>query len=212
MKFIKNGLFLLTFSLLISSCATSKNDDSIIKKYSNDKVKLDIRNQMNGNLKGFGIWQDKNGIIIKKFTVEISGSWEGDKGVVKQQFSFDNEKKDSRTWLFDIENDNSFSAIGHDIVGTAKGVQYGNASKMNYILSVVAADGKKQNLAVEDWTYAVNDKSLISVLTLKNPGYFSGNEAERIIMSLKKVDSSDSKASDNIKNSAKSLDKNIEEK
>jgi hypothetical protein len=183
MRIIKNIIFLLVFSLTISSCALlqKKNvdNDSDIKAYADDKTKFDIRKALNGNLKGFGVWQNAAGKVIKKFTIEVNGTWEDNKGVVKKSYVFEDGSKDSRTWLITVDDENNYVAIGHDIVGDAVGKQYGGASKMNYILSI--KDGSiKSDHKVEDWTYAVNDKSFINILNVDKVGN------EKIIISLKK--------------------------
>lgn len=211
MKFVKNTIYLVAIALFISSCAKGK-DGAAIKSYSNDKIKIDVRKHLNGNLSGFGIWKNKDGVVTKRFTIDVNGSWEGNKGVIKEVLSFDDNSKDSRTWLFSMNDENSFEAIGHGIVGTGKGEQYGGALEMSYVMSMMV-NGKKQNFVVDDWTYMVNDKSLISVIILKSSGSFgSGSNEGKIIISLKKSDNISDSKSDNAKNSAKSLDKNIEEK
>lgn len=173
----------LTLILVISSCAFLQKkpySDAAIKSYANDSsVKFDIRKGFNGKMKGFGVLQNKDGIVIKRFTVDLDASWDGDKGEIKHSFVYDDKSKDSRTLLVTVEDDNSYVAIGHDVVGTAVGKQYGGASQMRYVLSIKDGE-KKDNYDVDEWTYGVDDKSFIRIMNIDKDG------GQKIIMSIAK--------------------------
>ncbi len=179
---LKKIVTLLSLSLLVSACIVKEKPINLALKYSNDKgPNLDIKDYLNGNLKGGGFFEDSNGLITKRFTTKVKGSWDGDKGIVKRQFTFDNGKKDSRTWLVTLDKDN-FSAVGHAVIGTARGQQYKGVAKMVYKIEM-PFDGLKQKTTVTEMTYNIDGKSTISILEFKVGRKNKG----KMILSLHKV-------------------------
>ena len=83
------------------------------------------------------------------------------KGTLEEKFLFDDGEKQSRTWKINILDDNNFIANAGDVVGDAKGKQYGNTLRMDYILRTPV--GKKTyDLAIEDWIYLIDEKHVIN--------------------------------------------------
>ena len=153
----KNLLSLMTLAFIFG-CSFA-NDPKI---YSKNSPKLDVRSYLNGPLEAQGILQDRGGKVIKTFDVKMVGSWQGNKGTLKENFVFSDGKKDQRTWEIEVLDDNNFTAKAHDTVGIAKGQQYGNALKINY------------DIALTDWIYLVNEKTAINVSKMTKFGFCVG--------------------------------------
>ena len=148
----------------------SSNDPKI---YAKNSPKIDIRNYLNGKLEAQGILQNRAGEVIKTFTVKMLGTWNGNEGRLEEDFIFSDGKKDRRIWEIKFLDDNSFTAKAHDTVGIAKGQQYGNAVKMDYVLSV-DVDGKKYDISLVDWIYLVDEKTAINVSQMTKFGFRVG--------------------------------------
>ena len=183
---MKKFLFLAITAVALSSCAYVEK--FLPKKaepqldYLERSSKLDIKKFFNGDLEGFAITQDQDGKITGTQTIKINGKWDENKGVVQYNFSYDNGKKDSRTWLITLDPDNTFDAVGHDITAPAKGKQIGNASQMIYSLLLPDPMGKKE-VSFVDKVYLVDDKAAIMISDFKR-GY---GDSGRTIISLKKI-------------------------
>ncbi len=144
------------------------------KVYSANSPKIDIRNYLNGPLEAQGILQDRSGKMIKSFSVKMVGSWQGNSGKLEENFIFSDGKKDRRVWEINFTDDNNFTAKAHDTVGIAKGQQYGNAVKMNYVLSI-DVDGKKYDITLTDWIYLLDEKHAVNVTKMTKFGFVVGN-------------------------------------
>ncbi len=153
------------------------------KIYSKNQPKLDIRQYFNGKLEAYGILQDRSGKVIKTFTVDITGSWKRNEGTLVEHFEFSDGKTDDRTWTLKMIDDHNFTGSAHDIVGISNGQQYGNAVKMNYIITV-PVDGKKYDIKVKDWLFLVDEKSLVNVSDMTKFGFRVG----RLAIGFKKLD------------------------
>lgn len=151
--------------------------------YKENSPKLDIRQYLKGNLEAYGILQDRSGKVIKSFTVKMTGTWDKNKGKLVEDFIFSDGKKDHREWDIEVLDDNNFKAKAHDTVGYAKGWQYGNAMKMDYILKI-DVDGKKYDINLIDWIYLVDEKTAINVSKMTKFGFRVGT----LTISFKKLD------------------------
>jgi hypothetical protein len=182
----KSSYLSLVFLLLFfaSSCSLLNNFAKTPElDYLDKGTKMDIRKFFNGDIEGFAITQDDNGKILNTQTIKISGKWEDNKGVVQQNFVFADGTKDSRTWLFTVNADGTFDAIGHNVAGPSQGKQFGNAAQMVYSL-LTSQNGVKQETKFVDKTYLVDDKSAILISRFRKSG-----ASGKTIVSLKKLNS-----------------------
>lgn len=162
---------ILIFMTMLSSLLGCSSIDP--KIYSKNSPKMDIRNYLNGKLEAQGILQNRAGEVIKTFTVKMVGTWKGNEGKLEEDFIFSDGKKDRRIWEIKFLDDNNFTAKAHDTVGIAKGQQYGNAVKMDYVLKV-DVDGKKYDIRLIDWIYLVDEKTAINVSQMTKFGFRVG--------------------------------------
>lgn len=164
---MKKFLLIINISLLMfcSSCSSTSP-----KIYSQSPLKMDIRNYFRGNLEAYGILQDRSGKVIKTFTVKMKGTWKGNDGKLEEDFVFSDGKTDHRVWDLKVFDDNNFTGKAGDVVGIAKGEQYGNAMRMNYTLTI-PYENRKINVNIDDWMFLIDNDSLINVSQLKKFGF-----------------------------------------
>lgn len=161
--------FLLISNLIFAMfcCSCSNNSPKI---YSQNSPKMDIRNYFRGNLEAFGILKDRGGKVIKTFTVKMKGSWQGNIGKLEEDFVFSDGKTDHRIWELNMSDDHNFTGKAGDTVGQAKGEQYGNAMRMNYVLTIPVNDSKI-DVKIDDWMYLIDNDSLINESVLRKFGF-----------------------------------------
>jgi len=169
MKKIK--AFSLNLFLIISLMSCSKISP---KNYQNNTPNLDIKKYLNGKVKAWGTLEDRSGKITRRFTVDMVGKWNENEGVLQEYFEFDDAKKDSRTWKIKFSDQNNFTATAGDVVGVAKGEQYGNAMRMKYVLDLRLENGKNYHVSLDDWMYLIDEKTLINKSTIKKFGITFG--------------------------------------
>jgi hypothetical protein len=142
------------------------------KTYETNSPKLDIRKYLKGNIKAWGILEDRSGKVTRRFEVNMVGIWKGNKGILKEDFIFDDGQKDHRTWNINFSDNNNFTATAGDVIGTAKGEQYGNAMRMKYVLDLEVDPVKKTKYKVnlDDWMYLIDKNTLVNKSTIKKFG------------------------------------------
>ena len=190
MKFLLKLLILVALLENIASCEFLSNVNSSKHKaltpvdYLEKSAKLDIKNFFNGELEVFAVVQDAGGKIESSYTSKVVGKWEEGRGNVQFNYLFNNGKKDSRTWLFTINDSSGFSIIGHDFIESGNGRNQGNAAVINYSLNLNRGLGdKKQRVDFEDYLYLVDEKSAIIISSMKQ----DKKNVAKAIISLKKV-------------------------
>ena len=155
-------IFLLAMSLF--SCSSTN-----IQNYSSNKPKLDIRQYLNGNVKAWGVLEDRSGKITRRFIVEMKATWKGEEGILEEHFIFDDGEKSARTWTIKFNDQENFTASAADVIGIAKGSQSGNAVRMNYVLDLKV--GKKNyHVSLDDWMFQLDDKHLVNKSEIKKFG------------------------------------------
>ncbi len=169
---LKKTLSLLaigTLTMTLFGCASNQ-----AKQYQNNTPTLTIQKYFNGPLKAYGMLQNWNGKQTRRFDVSITGVWKNDKeGQLHEFFVFNDGEKQTRDWTLTMADAHHFIGTAHDVVGEAKGEQYGNTIHMQYTLRV-KVNGKDRDINIDDWLYAINDKVVINRSTLSKFGLTLG--------------------------------------
>lgn len=164
---MRKTFLILNLIFAMFCCSCSNNSPKI---YSQNSPKMDIRNYFRGDLEAFGILKDRGGKVIKTFTVKMKGTWQGNVGKLEEDFVFSDGKTDHRVWELNMIDDHNFTGKAGDVVGQANGEQYGNAMRMNYVLTI-PVDNRKFNVKIDDWMYLIDNDSLINVSELRKFGF-----------------------------------------
>lgn len=143
------------------------------KIYQNNSPKFDIRQYFNGKLEAYGVVKDWRGKINRRFYATMQGKWNGNEGILEEQFLFDDGEKQARNWKIKIIDNNNFTATAGDVVGEATGKQYGNSLRMDYVLRTPVGN-KTYNLAIEDWIYLIDNNHVINESKIKKFGLTVG--------------------------------------
>lgn len=164
---MKKTISIILLSMSLLSCSNIKPKD-----YQANTPKLDIREYLSGKITAWGMLEDRSGKITRRFTVDMEGKWNGNEGVLEEYFTFDDGEKSKRIWTIKFSDDHKFTASAGDVIGEAKGSQYGNAMQMNYVLDLVVdkEKGTKYKVALDDWMYLLDDKTLVNKSTIKKFG------------------------------------------
>lgn len=140
-----------------------------ISQYQKNTPKLDLRTYLAGKTKAWGILEDRKGNITRRFVVDMQTTWNGNSGILKEYFTFDDGEKSERTWIIEYKDDNTFTATAGDVVGMANGRQLGNALQMKYVLDLKV--GKKNyKVNLDDWMFQLDDKRLVNKSEIKKFG------------------------------------------
>lgn len=163
-KLLKLSILTALFMSLFSCSRITPKD------YSANEPKLDIRQYLNGRVKAWGMLEDRKGKVTRRFVVDMKATWKGNEGILEEDFVFDDGEKSHRTWKVKFDDNNNFTATAGDVVGIAKGSQYGNVMRMNYVLDLKIDEKTNYKVNLDDWMYLIDEKTLVNKSEIKKFG------------------------------------------
>ena len=158
----------LLLMISLSSCTSVQVSD-----YKNEKPVLKLEEYLNGNLMAHGFFQDRAGLIVKRFVVDLKGTWKDNVGVLEEDFVYSDGTKSRRVWTIEKKPDGSYKGTASDVVGEAKGEIAGNALRWKYVLAL-DVDGTTYNVNFDDWMYLMDDKVMINKSKMYKFGIYLG--------------------------------------
>jgi hypothetical protein len=171
-NYLKYFFLLLCLPLLslLSGCATPVEPSH----YANEKPTLDLRQYFNGTLDADGIFQDRAGTVIKRFSVVIVCKWQGNVGTLDENFTYSDGTRQRRIWTLTKVDADRYTGSAADVVGQAEGIVAGNALRWKYTLAL-PVDGKVINVQLEDWMYLMNDRLMLNRAAMSKFGFHVGD-------------------------------------
>lgn len=151
-------------TLALGGCASQK-----IESYAAEKPVLDLAQYFNGTLDAYGVFTDRSGAVVKRFTVVMNCTWQGDEGVLDEDFTYSDGTTQKRIWRLTRLLDGRFTGRADDVVGTAQGQVRGNAFYWTYTLNL-PVDGQVYEVQFDDWMYLMTDKVMLNKATMSKFG------------------------------------------
>lgn len=165
---MKGVLIMASILGLITGCTSTQVQD-----YKNEKPKLVLEEYLNGNMEAHGFFQDRSGLIVKRFTVYMKGSWSGPNGTLEEDFVYSDGTKSRRVWQLKKVAEGKYTGTAGDVVGEAHGEVAGNAFRWNYTLQL-PRDGKVFEVQFDDWMYLMNDEVMLNKSKMMKFGIYLG--------------------------------------
>lgn len=170
---LRASLLSLTVSAgLLAGCATPQVTD-----YAAEKPVLDMRQYFSGTVDAYGIFTDRSGKVVKRFTVVMNCSWQGapgqETGILDERFSYSDGTTSRRVWTLRRSADGRYTGTADDVLGEASGEEKGNAFRWGYTLKL-PVDGKIIEVQFDDWMYLMNDKIMLNKARMSKFGFQLG--------------------------------------
>ena len=155
-------------SAMLAGCAGPQ-----IADYASEKPVLDMRQYFNGTIDAYGVFTDRSGKVVKRFTVVMKCTWDGDTGVLDEDFTNSDGTKDRRIWTLKRGADGKYTGTAADVLGEANGEEKGNAFRWGYTLKL-PVDGKIVEVQFDDWMYLMSDKVMLNKAVMSKFGFKLG--------------------------------------
>jgi hypothetical protein len=154
--------------LTLTGCAGSQ-----IADYAAERPEFKLEEYFDGTLDGWGMFQKRDGTVARRFKVVVEGSWDGDKGVLDEHFTYSDGSKQRRVWHLTKTGESSYQGTADDVVGVAQGQVAGNALRWNYTLSL-PVDDKVYEVDFDDWMFLQQDGVVLNRSVMKKFGFRLG--------------------------------------
>jgi len=160
--------FLTAAATLIAGCAAPRVDT-----YRDERPVLDLRQYFDGEIEAHGMFQNRSGEVVRRFTVAIKGSWEGSVGTLEEDFVYSDGTTDRRVWTITRIDEHNYTGTADDVIGEATGMAYGNTLHWRYVLAL-DVDGKTYHVDFDDWMYLIDDKVMLNRSEMRKFGFRLG--------------------------------------
>ena len=141
--------------------------------YAAQKPVLDLKTYFNGELLAHGVFTDRSGQVQRRFTVQMTGRWQGAQGTLDERFTYSDGKTERRIWRLTDEGNGRWSGRADDVVGVAEGRSAGNALNWRYTLAL-PVDGKTVEVQFDDWMYLIDDRVMLNKARMSKFGFHLG--------------------------------------
>jgi len=154
--------------VVLSGCASQSIDG-----YAGEKPVLDLAQYFNGTIDAWGVFTDRSGQVVKRFTVVMDCSWSGNEGVLDEAFVYSDGTTQRRIWKLKAGPNGSYTGRADDVVGEATGQVSGNAFRWGYTLAL-PVDGRVWHVDFDDWMYLMDDRVMLNKATMSKWGVTLG--------------------------------------
>ena len=155
-------------TLALGGCASQKIDG-----YASEKPTLDLRSYFNGMLDAYGIFTDRSGQVVKRFTVVMQCTWTGDDGVLDEAFTYSDGTTQRRVWRLKKLANGEYTGEADDVIGTALGTSRGNTLNWRYTLAL-PVDGRVFEVQFDDWMYLMTPTVMLNKARMSKFGVYLG--------------------------------------
>tara|TARA_Y100001970_G_scaffold290352_1_gene423814 strand:- start:362 stop:886 length:525 start_codon:yes stop_codon:yes gene_type:complete len=149
--------------------------------FKDQKPRLIIEEYLSGNVKAWGVLQDRSGKVTRQFKADLDGKWDGNILILDELFNWSDGEKQTRKWTIKKIDEHNYEGTADDVVGTAKGYSYGPAFKFEYVL-LVPVKGKNIKITFDDWIFMQDERVAINRATMTK---FGIKVAELTVMFVK---------------------------
>ena len=160
-------------TLSLTGCGTRPQ----VTDYANERPVFDLKSYFTGVVDGWGIFTDRSGKVVRRFIVTMQCSWNGDEGILDEDFVYSDGSKEKRIWrmkrMLGSDGVVRYEGRADDVVGLGTGEQRGNAFRWGYTLAL-PVDGKVYEVQFDDWMYQMDSKVVINKATMSKFGITLG--------------------------------------
>jgi hypothetical protein len=140
-----------------------------VQDYATEKPVLNLREYFNGTLDAHGVFTDRSGRVVKRFTVLMVCTWTGNQGVLDESFVYSDGSTEKRIWRLTDLGGGRYSGRADDVVGEAQGQTQGNAFLWGYTLAL-PVDGRVWHVDFDDWMYLMDQRVMLNKATMSKWG------------------------------------------
>lgn len=155
--------------MVLAACASEPKPSD----YAQEKPVLDLKAYLQGPLTAHGVFTDRSGKVVKRFTVAMTGSWNGDEGVLDERFTYSDGTQQTRVWKLKSLGDGIYEGTADDVVGRALGQARGNALNWRYTLKL-PVDGTVYEVQFDDWMFLMDERVMLNKARMSKFGIFLG--------------------------------------
>ena len=172
---MKKILLILILLIIITALIKSNlfNDNMKPEDFKDTEPEIKIEKYFEGQVKAWGILQDRKGRATRQFKANMIGKFENNILTLEEDFFWKDGETQRRVWKIKKIDEHNYIGTAPDVIGEAKGASYGSAFKFEYNL-MIPFKGKNIKIRFDDWIFKQDEKVAINRATLTKFGFKVG--------------------------------------
>jgi hypothetical protein len=166
---MKRRLLLAAAPAFAAGCASPVPAD-----YADQRPLLDLKRYFDGDVTAHGLFTDRGGRVVRRFTVAMDCRWQGADGVLDERFTYSDGRTERRVWRLREEAGGRYTGTADDVVGTAEGQVAGNTFQWQYTLKL-PVDGRVVEVQFDDWMFLIDDRTMLNKARMSKFGVRLGD-------------------------------------
>ncbi|WP_121024506.1 DUF3833 domain-containing protein [Litoreibacter meonggei] len=122
---------------------------------------FDLRTHLSGPIQCEGMIYGPTGKVTSRFVADMDVKWNGNVGVMREDFLYDSGERQQRQWTLTVGNDGAIRAEAPDVIGVGIGMQKGSAVQLKYRIKLPESSGGHE-LDTVDWMYLVENGTIMN--------------------------------------------------
>lgn len=151
--------------LALTGCSSGP----MVADYASAKPLLDLKTYFNGTVRAHGMFSDRAGRVMRRFTVLMDCRWTGEDGVLDEAFTYSDGTTERRIWRLRHLGGGRYTGRADDVVGEATGAVAGNAFQWAYTLKL-PVDGRVWEVDFDDWMFLIDERVMLNRATMSKFG------------------------------------------
>ncbi|MFT3859171.1 MAG: DUF3833 domain-containing protein [Aquabacterium sp.] len=154
---------------MLTACSTGPQ----VSDYAAELPRLDLKTYFDGPLTAHGVFTDRSGKVVKRFTVQLRGRWDGPQGTLEEDFVYSDGVRQRRVWHLTDLGQGRWRGTADDVAGPALGQSAGNALNWQYTLKL-PVDGRVIEVQFDDWMYLMDERTMLNKAVMSKFGFKLG--------------------------------------
>ena len=154
---------------MLGACSSQQ-----VKEYSELTPRFNALEYFQGTVEGTGMFQDRHGRVLRRFTVQAQGIRQGNALDLHEVFDNLDGTHPTRTWHLFSPHPGELTGHAADVEGEATGQMAGNTLHWNYILDL-PVHGYTVPVRMDDWMYAIDANHVLNVTRMSFWGWTLGH-------------------------------------
>lgn len=131
-----------------------------IEDFKDGSPRFELESFFLGETKAWGLFQDRFGTVRRQFTVDITGTVEGDILTLVEDFDYSDGEQERRVWTIRRTGPDSYEGTADGVVGTAAGRIAGNAFHWRYDFDLPVGE-RTWRVTFDDWMFLQPDGQVV---------------------------------------------------
>ena len=130
---------------------------------------LNLEEFFAGKTRAYGQFQDIFGTVRRRFEVDITGTWDGERLTLVEDFLYEDGSTEQRVWTLRKTGEQTWEGTAPGVLGIATGEERGDSFNWKYTIDLPVPDGTLR-VTFDDWMWLLSEDRLLNRAYMKRFG------------------------------------------